>query len=98
MEVLKALETAASTVTTLPTGTAWLKATWFTEAVTVIRLLWRLAAILAARSIRANNSPPNKLFKGFVSLGRTISVIKVRDSLGVFDSINFFWAKIHCYY
>src|SRR5690606_6872652 len=84
MEVLKALETAASTVTTLPRGMARLKATWLTEAVTVIRRLCLRAAILAARSIRARSSPPKRLFKGFVSEGRTRSVIRVRESLGVF--------------
>src|SRR5690606_4261784 len=93
IEVLNALETAASTVTTLPTGTAWLKATWFTDAVTVIRLLCLLAAMLAARSMRANNSPPKRLFRGFVSLGNTISVIKVRDSLGVFGCIGSILSK-----
>ena len=38
-EVLKALAPAPSTVTTDPKGTALLKATWFTEAVTVMRRL-----------------------------------------------------------
>src|SRR5680860_171397 len=93
MEVLKARETTASTVSTLPKGTAWLKATWLTEAVTVIRRLWRRAAILAARSIRAKSSPPNRLLMGFVSLGSTISVIKVRDSLGCLGCIYRIFAK-----
>ena len=35
---LKALETLASIVTTLPTGTDFVKTTWFTEAVTTILL------------------------------------------------------------
>src|SRR5690606_35017428 len=83
MEVLKALDTAASTVTTLPKGMALLKATWLTEAVTVILRLCLRAAMLAARSIRARRSPPNRLFRGLGSLGRTRSVIQVRDSLGV---------------
>jgi hypothetical protein len=82
MEVLNALETEASTVTTLPKGTALLNATWFTEAVTVIRRLCLRAEILAALSILAKSSPPNRLFKGLVSLGNTKSVITVRDSLG----------------
>ena len=56
----------------------------FTEAVTVMRLLCLLAAILAQRSIRASNSPPNKLFNGLVSLGSTVSVMIVRESAGVF--------------
>jgi hypothetical protein len=41
------------------------------------------AAILAARSIR---TPPKRLFKGFVSLGKTKSVSIVKDSEGYFDS------------
>src|SRR5690606_23687246 len=84
MELLKALETHASTVTTLPRGMARLKATWFTEAVTVTLLECLRAAILAARSIRAKSSPPKRLFNGLVSLGKTKSVIMVRDSFGVF--------------
>jgi hypothetical protein len=40
--------------------------------------------MLQARSIRANNSPPNKLPKGLVSPGKTISVKIVKDSLGDF--------------
>src|SRR5690606_1934847 len=66
---------------------ARLKATWFTEAVTVTLLECRLAAMLAARSIRAKSSPPKRLLSGFVSLGKTKSVIMVRDSLGVFASM-----------
>jgi hypothetical protein len=42
------------------------------------------AAILAARSIQANNSP-KRLFKGFVSLGKTKSVSI--DSEGYFGFI-----------
>jgi hypothetical protein len=98
MEVENALETLASTVTTLPKGIILLNATWFTEAVTTIRLLCLRAAILAARSIRANNSPPNIFPMGLVSLGKTKSVIIVADSLGVLDVIfNIFFAKIPNY-
>src|SRR5690606_23113705 len=57
---------------------------WFTEAVTVTLLECLRADMLAARSIRAKSSPPKRLFSGFVSLGKTKSVIMVRDSLGVF--------------
>jgi hypothetical protein len=45
--------------------------------------------MLAARSIRASNSPPNKLFKGLVSLGRTKSVRIVSDSEGNFACMSF---------
>src|SRR5690554_340069 len=93
MELLKARETLASTVTTLPNGIILLKATWFTEAVTTIWPQWRLAAMLAARSIRANNSPPNIFPIGLVSLGRTRSVTMVKDSLGVFAVIGSFSNK-----
>src|SRR5690554_6968943 len=88
MEVENALETLASTVTTLPKGIILPKATWFTEAVTTILRLCLLAAILAARSILAKSSPPNILPMGFVSLGRTKSVTMVRDSLGVLGVIT----------
>src|SRR5690606_19593803 len=95
MEVLKARETAASMVTTLPRGMARLKATWLTEAVTVILLLCLRAAMLAARSIRARSSPPKRLFRGLVSEGRTRSVIMVRDSLGVLAlMLSILFAKI----
>jgi hypothetical protein len=93
MEVRKVLDMAASTVTTLPRGTDRLKATWFTEAVTVMRRLCRRAAILAARSMRASNSPPKRLFRGLVSLGKTRSVIMVLESLGVLGFIRAFWRK-----
>jgi hypothetical protein len=49
--------------------------------------------MLAALSIRANNSPPNKLFNGLVSPGNTKSVNVVTDSEGNFGCIVFF-AKI----
>jgi hypothetical protein len=84
---LKALDTFASTVTTLPSGMALLKATWFTDAVTVILRECLLAAMLAARSILANSSPPKRLFKGLVSLGKTKSVKVVKDSEGCFGVI-----------
>src|SRR5690606_5145767 len=87
IDVLKARDTLASTVTTLPKGTERVKATWLTEAVTTICLQWRLAEILAARSMRANSSPPNKLFKAFVSPGKTTSVRMVLDCSGVFACI-----------
>jgi hypothetical protein len=74
---LKALETLASTVTTLPRGIVSLKAA-FTDAVTTILLECLRAAILAARSIRAIHHQ-KRLFKGFVSLGNTKSVSVVRD-------------------
>src|SRR6478672_7844027 len=89
IEELKARDTLASTVTTLPNGIARLKATWFTEAVTVIRRECLRAAILAALSIRANNSPPKRLFKGLVSLGKTKSVKMVNDSEGCFGAMFF---------
>src|SRR5690554_4327616 len=94
MELEKARETFASTVTTLPRGIILLNATWFTEAVTTIRRLWRRAAILAALSILANSSPPNILPMGLVSLGRTKSVIIVSDSLGVLGVMAQFFPKI----
>jgi hypothetical protein len=83
MEELKALETFASMVSTLPTGTALENTTWLTEAVTVIRLQCLLAAILEARSILARSSPPKRLSKGFVSPGKTRSVIMVKESFGI---------------
>jgi hypothetical protein len=52
-----------------------------------MRREWRLAAILAALSILAKSSPPNKLFSGLVSLGKTISVNIVLDWDGVFACI-----------
>ena len=95
MDVLNALETLASTVTTLPRGIILLKATWFTETVTTILLLCLRAEILAARSIRANNSPPNIFPIGFVSLGSTKSVTMVRESFGVLEFIVSFFANVH---
>jgi hypothetical protein len=59
IELLKALETLASTVFTLQVS---IKATLFTDAITTILECLR-AAILAARSIRANNSPPKDYSK-----------------------------------
>lgn len=93
MEVLNALEMAASTVTTLPRGMALLNATWFTEAVTVIFPLCLRAAMLPALSIRARSSPPKRLFRGLVSPGNTKLVMVVRDSLGVFDCIVVMFAQ-----
>jgi hypothetical protein len=75
-----------------------LKATWLTETVTTIRLLCLRAAILAARSIRANNSPPNIFPIGFVSLGRTKSVTIVSESLAVFEVIVKFFANVRSIY
>jgi hypothetical protein len=46
--------------------------------------------MLAALSIRANNSPPKRLFKGLVSPGNTISVSIVKESIGCFGVIAFF--------
>ena len=43
---------------------------------------------LLARMDRAKSSPPNKLFKGLVSPGKTISVKSVLDCSGVFACIN----------
>ena len=51
----------------------------------------RRADILAALSIRASNSPPNKLFSGLVSLGNTKSVNIVSDSEGYLGVINYFF-------
>jgi hypothetical protein len=82
-------------VTTLPSGIALLKATWFTDAVTTILRECLRAAILAARSMRANNSPPKRLFNGLVSLGKTKSVNIVRDSEGCLGVI-FFYVKENC--
>src|SRR5690606_12059127 len=93
IEVLKVLETFASIVTTLPKGILLLNATLFTDAVTQILRECLRAVILAARSIRASNSPPNKLFKGFVSPGSTISVKTVMESLGVLGCILIFLQK-----
>ena len=53
-----------------------------------MRLEWRLAAILAARSIRAKSSPPNKLFNGLVSLGKTKSVSVVFDCSGIAEAFR----------
>jgi hypothetical protein len=83
-------DTLASIVTTLPKGMALLNATWFTDAVTVILRECLLAAILAARSMRASNSPPKRLFKGLVSPGSTTSVMMQRESDGYFGCICFF--------
>jgi hypothetical protein len=65
IEVLKALETLAASVTTLPKGMALLNATWFyidvdhnSSGMSLLQLYFQ------ARSIRAI-VPPNKLFKGF---------------------------------
>ena len=60
--------------------------TLLTDDVTTICSECRLAEILAARSILAKSSPPNKLFKAFVSPGNTESVNIVRESLGVLIS------------
>jgi hypothetical protein len=46
--------------------------------------------MLAALSILANNSPPKRLFRGLVSLGKTKSVNTVKDSEGCFGCIFFF--------
>jgi hypothetical protein len=80
---LKERETLASTVTTLPSGMALLNARDLQMLLQQSGM--SSAAILAARSIRAN-SPPKRLFKGFVSLGKTKSVSIVKDSEGYFDS------------
>jgi hypothetical protein len=50
--------------------------------------------MLAARSIRANNSPPKRLFNGFVSLGKTKSVNTVKDSEGCFEVIFFLFLNL----
>ena len=52
-----------------------------------------LAAILAALSIRASNSPPKRLFNGLVSLGNTKSVRMVLESLGNFACISPIFGK-----
>ena len=83
IEVVNALETFASIVTVVPIGIAFPKETLLTEDVTTICSEWRLAEILAALSILANSSPPNKLFNAFVSPGKTESVSIVSESLGV---------------
>ena len=88
IEVPKARDTLASSVSTLPRGTGFLKCTWFTEAVTTTCSEWRSAAIQAARSMRANSSPPNKLLMGLVSEGSTKSVITVLEALGCFGSMG----------
>jgi hypothetical protein len=80
-------------VKTLPTGTALVKTTWFTDAVTTILLQCLRAAILEALSIRANNSPPKRLSSGLVSPGRTRSVRMVNDSFDVFDAILILFKK-----
>jgi hypothetical protein len=64
-----------------------LKATLFTDAVTTILLECLLAAILAARSIRASNSPP-KIIQRFVSVGNTKSVNVVRG-------FRMFWSHLY---
>src|SRR5690554_5894349 len=81
-------------VTTLPKGMGRLKATWFTEAVTHTLLECLRAAMLAARSIRASSSPPNKLLSGLVSPGNTRSVTTVVESETNLGSI-FFVTNIH---
>jgi hypothetical protein len=45
---------------------------------------WGMSAAILAH-VLANNSP-KRLFKGFVSLGKTKSVSIVKDSEGYFDS------------
>jgi hypothetical protein len=91
---LKALETLASTVTTLPNGMALLKATPFTDAVTTILLECLRAAILAARSIRANNSPPKDYSKDLFAskTQRSVSVVKdLKDVLvSFYMSMDYF--------
>jgi hypothetical protein len=77
IELLKALETLASTVTTLPRGIALLKATLFTDAVTTI-LLECLRAQYLQHDPYELIIHHQRLFKGFVSLGNTKSVSVVR--------------------
>jgi uncharacterized membrane protein YphA (DoxX/SURF4 family) len=58
--------------------------TMVTEAVTTIEFECLPAAMAEAISIQCNILPPRKLCSAFVSFGRTISVIMIRDSDGVF--------------
>src|SRR5690606_37658711 len=82
-------DTLSSIATTPPKGTPLLKARLSRDAATQRLRNWLRAVILAARSIRASNSPPNKLLRGLVSPGKTMSVITVRDSFGVLGCIIF---------
>ena len=83
IDVVKALETFASIVTVVPIGIAFPNDTWFTEDVTTISSECLFAEILAALSILANSSPPNKLFRALVSPGNTESVKIVNEFCGV---------------
>src|SRR5690554_7688885 len=67
IELVNALETLASMVTTLPSAIGLLKNTLFTETVVTCRRQCLLAVIPAIRSILANNSPPNICPKGLRS-------------------------------
>ena len=89
--MLNARETFASIVTVVPIGIGCPKDTWFTEDVTTISSACLFAAILAALSILANNSPPNKLFNALVSPGKTESVRIVNESLAVLIISNLFF-------
>src|SRR5690606_42056959 len=64
------------------------------EAVSTNRRIYMLAVIQAQRSILARSSPPKRLFKGLVSLGRTVSVMIVVDSEGFLACIFKFLTKI----
>ena len=81
IDVLKAEFTIARIFTTWPSLTGLKKWRASIEAVTTVRLAWRVAAIAAAISIQLMIFPPKIVPKAFVSEGNTISVICTADSL-----------------
>src|ERR1700759_5004711 len=87
MEVLKARLTFASMCTTFPSLIGFSKEILSTDAVTTGALQCLDAARAAAISIQYIRRPPIRLPNRLVSLGRTSSVIMMRDSLAVFALI-----------
>src|SRR6516164_4767450 len=94
MEVLNARLTLASMCTTLPSLIGFSKEILSTEAVTTGALQCLPADSAAAISIQYMRRPPMRLPKTFVSLGRTISVMMIRDSFAVFAL--FCMMQIYC--
>src|ERR1700748_2128262 len=84
MEVLKARLTLASIWTTLPSLIGFSKEILSTEAVTTGALQCFPAERAAAISIQYMSRPPISFPNTFVSLGRTNSVMMMRDSFAVF--------------
>src|SRR6185312_13545890 len=84
MEVLKARLTLASMWTTLPSFIGFSKEILSTEAVTTGALQCLPAERAAAISIQYMSRPPMRLPNTLVSLGKTNSVMIMRDSFAVF--------------